>query len=83
MWLAAIAQAVPDTADHCHPSVPTGSVRLLARMTPDHRNGIPRLSDGSIGWSIPGATARVWPTGRIKLRSTTGPVLAGQLEGSQ
>ncbi|MGQ4344109.1 hypothetical protein [Streptomyces sp. SAS_275] len=58
-------------------------MRLLAEMTPDHRNGIPRLRDGSVGWSIPGATARVWPTGRLELRSTTGPVLAGQLEGSQ
>ncbi|MEU8952013.1 hypothetical protein [Streptomyces sp. NPDC048489] len=82
-WLDAIAQAAPDTADHRHPSVPTGSVRLLARMTPDHRNGIPRLRDGSVGWSIPRAAARVWPTGRLELRSTTGRVLAGQLEGSQ
>ncbi|MEW1568459.1 hypothetical protein AB0454_36460 [Streptomyces sp. NPDC093509] len=82
-WLTAIAQAAPESADHRPPSVPTGSVRLLADMTPDHRLGIPRLSDGSVGWSIPGAVARVWPTGRIELRSTTGPVLAGQLEGSQ
>ncbi|WP_329529303.1 hypothetical protein [Streptomyces sp. NBC_01462] len=82
-WLAAIAQAAPESADHRHPSVPTGSVRLLARMTPDHRNGIPRLRDGSVSWSIPGAAARVWPTGRLELRSTTGRVLAGQLEGSQ
>ncbi|MET8411713.1 hypothetical protein ABZV34_27070 [Streptomyces sp. NPDC005195] len=82
-WLAAIAQAAPDTADHRHPSLPTGSVRLLARMTPAHRLGIPRLRDGSVGWSIPGATARLWPDGRLELRSTTGPVLSGQLEGSQ
>lgn len=82
-WLVAIAQAAPESADHRHPSVPTGSVRLLAKMTPDHRLGIPRLRDGSVGWSIPGATARIWPTGRIELRSATGPVLAGQLEGSQ
>ncbi|MER7982462.1 hypothetical protein [Streptomyces sp. NPDC095817] len=82
-WLTAIAQAAPESADHRHPSVPTKSMRLLAEMTPDHRLGIPRLSDGSVGWSIPGATARVWPTGRIELRSTTGPVLAGHLEGSQ
>ncbi|MFG2312920.1 hypothetical protein ACGFS9_30235 [Streptomyces sp. NPDC048566] len=81
-WLTAIAQAAP-AADHRHPSVPTRSVRLLAKMRPDHRLGIPRLSDGSAGWSIPGATARVWPAGRIELRSTTGRVLAGQLEGSQ
>ncbi|MFD5814675.1 hypothetical protein [Streptomyces sp. NPDC127038] len=82
-WLAAIAAAAPDTADHRPPSASTGSVRLLARMTRDHRNGIPRLRDGSVGWSIPGAAARVWPNGRLELRSTTGPVLAGQLEGSQ
>lgn len=48
------------------------SVRLLARMTPDHRNGIPRQSDGSVGWSVPGASARAWPDGRIELRSTIG-----------
>ncbi|WP_406834802.1 hypothetical protein ACICHK_00075 [Streptomyces sp. AHU1] len=82
-WLAAIAEAAPDTADHRPPSASMGSVRLLARMTPDHRNGIPRLRDGSVGWSIPGATTRVWPNGRLELCSTTGPVLAGQLEGSQ
>ncbi|MET7746496.1 hypothetical protein [Streptomyces sp. NPDC005385] len=82
-WLAAIAQSAPESADHRHPSVPTGSVRLLAEMTPDHRLGIPRQGDGSVGWSIHGAIARVWPAGRLELRSTTGPVLAGQLEGSQ
>ncbi|MEU1409463.1 hypothetical protein ABZ471_45850 [Streptomyces sp. NPDC005728] len=59
------------------------SVRLLARMTPDHRNGIPRQSDGSVGWSLPGASARVWPDGRIELRSTTGAELAGRLEDSE
>jgi hypothetical protein len=58
-------------------------VRLLARMTPDHRNGTPRQSDGSVGWSMPGASARVWPDGRIEFRSTTGAELAGQLEGSE
>ncbi|MEU9370419.1 hypothetical protein AB0D71_38285 [Streptomyces avermitilis] len=83
VWLAAIAETSPETADHRHPSASMVSVRLLARMTPDKRNGIPRLSDGSVGWGMPGATARVWPDGRIHLRSTTGPVLAGRLEGSQ
>ncbi|MFM9499760.1 hypothetical protein ACKI1Q_40000 [Streptomyces galilaeus] len=82
-WLAAIAQAAPETADHRHPSAAMSSVRLLARMTPDHRNGIPRQLDGSVGWSMPGASARVWPDGRIELRSTTGAELAGQLEGSE
>ncbi|MEU9395770.1 hypothetical protein AB0D86_37945 [Streptomyces sp. NPDC048324] len=81
-WLAAIAEAAPETADHRHPSAAMSSVRLLARMTPDHRNGIPRQSDGSVGWSMPGVSARVWPDGRIELRSTTGAELAGQLEGS-
>ncbi|MFC8520488.1 hypothetical protein [Streptomyces sp. NPDC057257] len=81
-WLAAIAEAAPETADHRHPSAAMSSVRLLARMTPDHRNGVPRQSDGSVGWSVPGASARVWPVGRIELRSTTGAQLAGQLEGS-
>ncbi|MET8453757.1 hypothetical protein [Streptomyces sp. NPDC005209] len=81
-WLAAIAEAAPETADHRHPSAAMSSVRLLARMTPDHRNGIPRQSDGSVGWSMPGVSARVWPDGRIELRSTTGAALAGQLEGS-
>ncbi|MFI6340753.1 hypothetical protein [Streptomyces sp. NPDC050535] len=82
-WLAAIAEAAPESADRCRPSASMVSVRLLARMTPDKRNGIPRLSDGSVGWSMPGATARVWPDGRLELRSTTGPGLAGRLEGSQ
>ncbi|MFE9769793.1 hypothetical protein ACFYPC_35615 [Streptomyces sp. NPDC005808] len=81
-WLAAIAETAPETADHRNPFASMTSVRLLARMTPDKRNGIPRLSDGSVGWSMPGATARVWPDGRIQLRSTTGPVLACRLEGS-
>ncbi|MGW1193676.1 hypothetical protein [Streptomyces sp. NPDC002559] len=81
-WLAAVAEAAPETADHRPPSASVGSVRLLARMTPDHRNGIPRLSDGSVGWSVPGASARVWPDGRIELRSTTGAEFAGRLEGS-
>lgn len=73
-WLAAIAETTPDTADHRNPSASMTSVRLLARMTPDKRNGIPRLSDGSVGSSMPGATARVWPDGRIQLRGTTGRV---------
>ena len=85
-WLAAIAEAAPETADHRRPSAAMSSVRLLARMTPDHRNGIPRQSDGSVGWSIPGASARVWPDGRIELRGTTGTTgteLTGRLEGSE
>ncbi|MGW0770729.1 hypothetical protein [Streptomyces sp. NPDC002676] len=82
-WLAAIAKAAPETADHRRPSASMVSVRLLARMTPDHRNGIPRQSDGSVGWSVPGASARVWPDGRIELRSTAGTQLAGRLEGSE
>ncbi|OIJ99024.1 hypothetical protein BIV25_10995 [Streptomyces sp. MUSC 14] len=82
-WLAAVAEAAPETADHRRPSASMVSVRLLARMTPDHRNGIPRQSDGSVGWSVPGASARIWPDGRIELRSTTGAELAGLLEGSE
>ncbi len=82
-WLDAIAQAAPETADHRHPSAAMSSVRLLTRMTPDHRNGTPRQLDGSVGWSMPGASARVWPDGRIELRSTIGAELAGQLEGSE
>ncbi|MEW1648430.1 hypothetical protein [Streptomyces sp. NPDC091219] len=82
-WLAAIAEAAPETADHRRPSASMVSVRLIARMTPDHRNGIPRQSDGSVGWSIPGASARVWPDGRIELHGTTGPELTGRLEGSE
>ncbi|MFF8717537.1 hypothetical protein ACF07T_39995 [Streptomyces sp. NPDC015184] len=81
-WLAAVAEAAPETADHRPPSASMGSVRLLAHMTPDHRNGVPRLSDGSVGWSVPGASARVWPDGRVKLRSTAGVEFAGRLEGS-
>ncbi|MFF7987842.1 hypothetical protein ACFZDK_53955 [Streptomyces sp. NPDC007901] len=82
-WLAAIAEAAPHTADHRHPSAAMSSVRLLARMTPDHRNGIPRQTDGSADWSMPGATARIWPDGRIELRGTTGTELTGRLEGSE
>lgn len=82
-WLATVAEAAPETADHRRPSASMVSVRLLARMTPDHRNGIPRQSDGSVGWSIPGASARVWPDGRIMLRGTTGTEFAGRLEGAQ
>ncbi|WP_051742425.1 hypothetical protein [Streptomyces xylophagus] len=82
-WLAAIAEAAPETADHRRPSAAMSSVRLLARMTPDHRNGIPRQSDGSVGWSMPGASARVWPDGRIALCGTTGTELTGCLEGSE
>ncbi|MGW1810904.1 hypothetical protein [Streptomyces sp. NPDC002078] len=82
-WLVAIAEAAPETAHHRHPSAAMSCVRLLARMTPNHRNGIPRQSDGSVGWSMPGASARVWPDGRIELRSTTGAELADQLEGSE
>ncbi|MGV9705312.1 hypothetical protein [Streptomyces sp. NPDC003483] len=83
LWLAAIAAAAPETADHRAPSASVASVRLLARMTPDHRNGTPRQSDGSVGWSLPGARARLWPDGRIELASSTGAALAGRLEGSQ
>ncbi|MFJ6901958.1 hypothetical protein [Streptomyces hokutonensis] len=82
-WLAAVAEAAPETADHRSPSASMVSVRLLARMTPDHRNGIPRQSDGSVGWSIPSASARIWPDGRIMLRGSTGTEFAGRLEGAQ
>ncbi|WP_406469825.1 hypothetical protein [Streptomyces sp. NBC_01615] len=44
-WLAAIAEAAPETADHHHPSAAMPSVRLLARMTPDHRNEAPSCPD--------------------------------------
>ncbi|MGI5414155.1 hypothetical protein ACQEV9_46150 [Streptomyces chartreusis] len=82
-WLTAIAEAAPGAADHRSPSAAMSSVRLLARMTPDHRNGTPRQSDGSVGWSVPGASARVWPDGRVELHSTAGVQLAGRLEGSE
>ncbi|MEV5850384.1 hypothetical protein AB0M32_51365 [Streptomyces sp. NPDC051985] len=59
------------------------AIAEAAPHTADHRNGIPRQSDGSVGWSVPGATARVWPDGRIELRGTTGTELAGRLEGSE
>ncbi|MFE8950306.1 hypothetical protein [Streptomyces sp. NPDC007856] len=75
--LVAIAEAAPETADHRHPSAVMSSVRLLARMTPDHRNGIPRQSDGSVGWSMPGASARVWPDGRIELYTAMSPLRDG------
>ena len=58
-WLDAIAQHAPARADHRNPAAAPGSVRLLARMTRTHANGIPRQSDGSAGWSVPGVVGRM------------------------
>ena len=81
-WLDAIAQYAPARADHRNPAAAPGSVRLLARMTRTHANGVPREVDGSVGWSVPGASARVWPDGRVEVRGAGGVVLSVRLEGS-
>ncbi|MEU0857474.1 hypothetical protein ABZ352_18825 [Streptomyces griseofuscus] len=81
-WLAAIAQYAPERADHRNPAAAPGSVRLLARMTRTHANGVPRQSDGSVSWSVPGASARVWPDGRVEVRGAGGVVLSVRPEGS-
>ncbi|RSS87005.1 hypothetical protein EF903_18000 [Streptomyces sp. WAC05292] len=81
-WLAALAEHAPDRADYGRPDMAPGSVRLLARMTRTHANGVPRASDGSVGWSVPGASARVWPDGRVEVQNAGGVVLAARLEGS-
>ncbi|WP_404949079.1 hypothetical protein HFP70_35440 [Streptomyces sp. ARC14] len=81
-WLDAIAQYAPQSADHRNPSAAPGSVRLLARMARTHANGVPRQSDGSVGWSVPGAAARVWPDGRVEIRAGS-VLLAVRLEGSE
>ncbi|MFJ8301307.1 hypothetical protein ACIQ9R_36150 [Streptomyces sp. NPDC094447] len=82
-WLAALAAHAPDAADHRRPDMAPGSVRLVARMTRTHANGVPRQSDGSVGWSVPGASARVWPDGRITVTSDVGVELSARLEGAQ
>ncbi|WP_030372406.1 hypothetical protein [Streptomyces rimosus] len=81
-WLAAIVQYAPERADHRNPAFAPGSVRVLARMTRTHANGVPRQSDGSVGWSVPGASARVWPDGRVEVRDAGLVVLSVRLEGS-
>ena len=81
-WLEAIARYAPERADHRNPGAAPGSVRLLARMTRTHANGVPRQSDGSVGWSVPGASARVWPNGRVEVSGAGGVVLEVRLEGS-
>lgn len=81
-WLAAIAQYAPERADHRNPQAAPGSVRLLSEMTRTHANGVPRQSDGSVGWSVPGASARVWPDGRVEIRAGS-VLLSVRLEGSE
>lgn len=81
-WLAALTAHAPAVADHRDPEMAPESVRLLARMTRTHAGGVPRASDGAVGWSVPGASARVWPDGRVEVRSDGGVVLAVRLEGS-
>ncbi|MFD9248318.1 hypothetical protein [Streptomyces bottropensis] len=82
-WLAALAEHAPGAADYRNPGAAPGSVRLVARMTRNHANGVPRQSDGSVGWSVPGASARVWPDGRLSVASAAGVELSARLEGSQ
>ncbi|MFE1270576.1 hypothetical protein [Streptomyces sp. NPDC058758] len=82
-WLAALAAHAPAAADHRRPGMAPASVRLLARMTRTHANGVPRQSDGSVGWGVPGASARVWPDGRIAVTSDAGVELSARLEGAQ
>lgn len=82
-WLAALAEHAPGAADHRNPGAAPGSVRLVARMTRNHANGVPRQSDGSVGWSVPGASARVWPDGRLTVTSAAGVELSARLEGEQ
>ncbi|MFD0352956.1 hypothetical protein ACFVHW_04290 [Streptomyces sp. NPDC127110] len=81
-WLAALAEHAPARADYRQPDMAPESVRLLARMTRTHANGVPRVTDGSVGWSVEGASARVWPDGRVEVRGDGGVVLAVRLEGS-
>ncbi|MFC8640101.1 hypothetical protein ACFUC2_04995 [[Kitasatospora] papulosa] len=82
-WLAALAEQAPGAADHRNPGAAPASVRLVARMTRTHANGVPRQSDGSVGWSVPGASARVWPDGRLRVTSGAGVELSARLEGEQ
>ncbi|MGW7327745.1 hypothetical protein ACWGIU_03815 [Streptomyces sp. NPDC054840] len=74
-WLTAVARSAPVAADYRRPDMAPGSVRVVARMTRTHANGIPRQSDGSVGWSVPGpgASARGWPDGRRLCRRPSGP----------
>ncbi|WP_330335654.1 hypothetical protein OHS33_39135 (plasmid) [Streptomyces sp. NBC_00536] len=81
-WLAAVAEHAPAAADHRNPEAAPASVRLLAEMTRTHANGVPRHSDGSVSWSVPGASARVWPDGRVEVQRAGCVVLAVRLEGS-
>lgn len=82
-WLAALAEHAPGAADHRNPGAAPGSVRVVAEMTRDHANGVPRQSDGSVGWSVPGAKVRVWPDGRLAVTSHAGVELSVRLEGEQ
>ncbi|MFF0754468.1 hypothetical protein [Streptomyces sp. NPDC004267] len=82
-WLEVIAEHAPAAADHREPGAAPESVRLVARMTRTHANGVPRASDGSVGWSVPGASARVWPDGRLAVTSADGVELSVRLEGAQ
>ncbi|MFF4188163.1 hypothetical protein ACFYZ9_33710 [Streptomyces sp. NPDC001691] len=82
-WLDGLARCAPATADYRNPSASPESVRLLAEMTRTHANGVPRQSDGSVGWSVPGASARVWPDGRLTVRSEGGVELSARLEGAE
>ncbi|MFD4933482.1 hypothetical protein [Streptomyces virginiae] len=81
-WLTAVARNAPAAADYRRPDMAPGSVRVVAQMTRTHAEGIPRMSDGSVGWSVPGASARVWPDGRVEVQNAGGVVLAVRLEGS-
>ncbi|MFI9052461.1 hypothetical protein [Streptomyces sp. NPDC053427] len=81
-WLSAVAEHAPERGDHHNPDAPPESVRLVSQMTRTHANGIPRQSDGSVGWSVPGASARVWPDGRVEVTRAGGVTLSVRLEGS-
>ncbi|WP_433860227.1 hypothetical protein [Streptomyces kronopolitis] len=82
-WLAALAKHAPAAADYRNPDIAPASVRLVAEMTRTHAMGVPRQSDGSVGWSVPGASVRVWPDGRLTATSDAGVELSARLEGSQ
>lgn len=81
-WLAALTEHAPAAADYCDPDMSPEFVRVVAEMTRTHANGVPRQSDGSVGWGVPGAAARVWPDGRLTVTSDAGVELSARLEGA-
>ena len=71
--LAAVLENAPVHLEDTRPDLDPATLRLLARMTRDYRNGTVR-PDGSAGWTVPGATTRI-TSDSLTVESETGRIV--------